>query len=178
LIFFFSSAIQPDSLFGPAHLPPSPSLMCGPCPLRLPPPAARPQHCRRQLVRALSPLSRPLLSQKWPLPPPFKPHLWLPGPPLETAAHHHQWRRPSSLQPTTSPPSSSPYKRARSTPTITTLTPTILCSLSSPQPPPHQAPTTASHPSPLCHRFITSRAPMSPQTCSPLPPPPPPPLPR
>jgi hypothetical protein len=39
-----------------------------------------------------------------------------PGSPPETAAHRHQWHRPSSLHSTASPPSSSPYKRVRSTP--------------------------------------------------------------
>jgi hypothetical protein len=40
---------------------------------------------------------------------------------------------------------------------------------------PHRALITASHPYPPRRRFPTSRAPMSPQMCSPLPPPPPPP---
>jgi hypothetical protein len=43
---------------------------------------------------------------------------------------------------------------------------------------PHRAPTAASHPSPPRRRFPTSRAPRSPQMCSPPPPPPPPPLSR
>jgi hypothetical protein len=36
------------------------------------------------------------------------------------ATHRHQWRRPSSLHPIASPSPSSSYKRARSTPAITT----------------------------------------------------------
>jgi hypothetical protein len=47
--------------------------------------------------------------------PPLQTPPRLPGPPPETAAHRHQWHWPSSLQPTASPPSSSPYNRVRST---------------------------------------------------------------
>jgi hypothetical protein len=87
---------------------------------------------------ALPPLARPLLSQKRPPPPPIlqTPPV-APGSPPETAAHHHQWHRPSSLHPTISPPSSSPYKRARCTPGHQHTHPALLCSLLSPQPPPH-----------------------------------------
>jgi hypothetical protein len=108
--------LVPRPMVGLARLPPSPSLMPGPHPLHLPPPAAQPQHCRHRLARVLPPLSRPLLSQKRPPPLPLQTPPVALGSPPETVAHRHQWCRPSSLHPTAPPPSSSPYKRVRSTP--------------------------------------------------------------
>jgi hypothetical protein len=134
----------PPGRLDPAHLPPSLSLTDA----RAPPfvfllwPLGHDAAAAGPCVLLL--LDHPLLSQKRPPPSPIQIPPVAPGSSPETATQHHQWCRLSSLHPTASPPSSSPYKRARSTPpAITTLTLALPCLLPSLQPSPHRAPTAA-----------------------------------